>query len=566
MVRTLSWIALAATLSLISLSKPGHALPVSTTSSKESDLSTFLRGTSIRPVEDTSIAQDLNTKDKPRKKKRKKTISHGPPRVRVAAFNGPTFDRESIPALTMNAIEMPWRHRMAYDVEWTVNQAMLKKVLSGLSPEIVSMDIHLLPLDPGRSTELLLTRVPVLASRVKVHIRTEIPEGWYRLQFHFWEEPQAKVTDEPRQLGVWRGPDAIKVTTLGPTDLEWDEYIMTVSQETKQESLGKDTAIVGHPESEEIKRLRHALWEEHAEDKKERDEFRMPSSSQGSVSTIFSRSWKALVPGLAMPTSSDRGPFQRTVIPQGSFQLKKELPLMDRDGESDFTDLELEDIEEMINPTPLTKKQKQQLLEQQQQQPQEKKQPIVTEAELSRLDNLMLVWNNDDRPNDAVAQEAIFDDDGMDEDETYGRPLEGLSDLHIRIENGRDTLSSTEAIAWRANKDRTVSWKTNQVLQSDRPLFTIDLIPTPAPKSDDEGLTKAPTTRAELIQRSLEQPRVALLSDNVPGSWGAVVVRIPSWVEQGTFQVRVRGTGHAGMQWADVSQPFFVQSDPYLYA
>ncbi|GJJ77635.1 hypothetical protein EMPS_09994 [Entomortierella parvispora] len=404
------------------------------------------------------------------------------------------------------------------------------------------MDIHLVPLDPSRTSELLLTRVPAQSSRAKVHIRSEIPEGWYRLVFNFWQEPLDQ--EDPERIGLWRGPDAIKVMTLGPDDLEWSEFIATVSHETKQEALGKD-AIVGRPESFSLQTQRQALQAEFAEERRKREAFQPPSNgkveSGGRSLGVLSKLWKAVADPLRMVREAE-STYPRTSISQVAFQLKKHLALSDKESVPDYTEVELEEVLAT-----------------------HKKHPVVTDEELGQLDQLMTVWNNNqDDQESNFAKEIVQDDDGMDEDESYGRPLEGLSDLQIQIENGRNVVSHSEALAWRANRDRTVSWRTSPTLEEDHPLMVVDLIATPEPQK--EGSTRPPSTRAELIQKSLDQPRVSLLSDQIPGSWGAVMVRIPSWVPQGIYQVRVQGIGRAGMQWADVSQPFFVQSDPYLYA
>jgi len=540
MIRPVVWISLALVLSIAALSLPEvEALPVL----GESALSTFLVGSRSSPPSDTTIALDSTTDQKPKSKKKKNPRKdlNVTPRLRVAPFHGPTFDQGSISAMRMGTIQMPWRHRMAYDIEWTVEPDLLEK-MSSTPSHTITMDIHLVPLDLGRASELLLTRVPAISSRAKVHIRSEIPEGWYRLVFYFWQEPSGQ--NEPERIGVWRGPDAIKVMTLAPDDLEWDEYIATVSHETKQEALGKD-AMVGRPESLSLRRQRQALQAEFAKEKRQREEFQLPSEGQmqghGHPLGVLSRLWKAVAVPLKLAPDS-QSPYLRTSIPQDSFQLKKHLALSDREGVPDFTEVELEEV--LATHT---------------------KHQIVTDEELGQLDQMMTVWNNNQENQDkSFTGEDIQDDDGMDEDESFGRPLDGLSDLQIHIENGRDVVSHSEALAWRANRDRTVSWKTSPVLEEDNPLMVVDLIATPEPQSG--GSTRPPSTRAELIQKSLEQPRVSLLSDQIPGSWGAVMVRIPSWVPQGIYQVRVRGSGRAGIQWADVSQPFFVQSDPYLYA
>ncbi|KAF9125088.1 hypothetical protein BGW39_007666 [Mortierella sp. 14UC] len=137
------------------------------------------------------------------------------------------------------------------------------------------MDFLLIPLDQVKSNELLFTRVPVSSMQATIQLRPEVLEGWYRLRIHFWEEPDptsrdchlfdsdsllgnngkdwdatesvflsspSRLKDDiwanncfPRQVGVWRSTKAIEVTGLGPKDLEWKEFIETLSRETRQE-------------------------------------------------------------------------------------------------------------------------------------------------------------------------------------------------------------------------------------------------------------------------------------------------------------------------------------------
>ncbi|KAK3842514.1 MAG: hypothetical protein J3R72DRAFT_443191, partial [Linnemannia gamsii] len=234
--------------------------------------------------------------------------------VQGKQYRGPVYEQKSLSGFHMKAgvVEPPWRYRMSYLLEWTVDVDLREQIGRTLTraetmrweqaarkqddvdqddittpvPMMVEeqslregselmMDFLLIPLDQVKSNELLLTRVPVSSQQAMIQLRPEVLEGWYRLQIHFWEEPDLslqectlfatsfddKVTGEdrdvtesillsspgrlkddvwasncfPRQVGVWRSAEAIEVTGLGSNDLEWKEFIETLSRETRQE-------------------------------------------------------------------------------------------------------------------------------------------------------------------------------------------------------------------------------------------------------------------------------------------------------------------------------------------
>ncbi|KAF9142707.1 hypothetical protein BG015_000699, partial [Linnemannia schmuckeri] len=308
---------------------------------------------------------------KKKKKKKKKVVIEGqevvqeevppPPPVQGRQYTGPAYEQRSVPGFRMAAIEAPWRYRMSYTLDWTVNPDLRELIEEGLTsaearrleqarryeasttthlgasendegilgPAVVEqrlrigselvMDFQLIPLDHVKSNELLLTRVPVSSLQAHIQLRPEVLEGWYRLQIQFWEEPDPSSPDcdlfsssssllnnddsdkddkdweentdsillsspgrlkegmwahncFPRQVGIWRSAEAIEVTRLEPQDLEWDEFIETLSRETRQErwslsefSTSKLTEHTSREQQKAILREEHLAIEEFRE-------------------------------------------------------------------------------------------------------------------------------------------------------------------------------------------------------------------------------------------------------------------------------------------------------------
>ncbi|KAF9361303.1 hypothetical protein BGX26_004488 [Mortierella sp. AD094] len=499
---------------------------------------------------------------------------------------------------------------MTYSLEWITGPLFLDQIAAvqrddntdgpSLSPEalldgdeqfeeatsysIVSrrpivMDIHLVPLDPGKPSELLLSRLDVASGRAKIQVRTEIPPGWYRLEIHFWDEGThtsykgrtdnvkqeqnevwnlhtSSLITSPghakpinpnampaREVGIWRGKEAIEVTTLIPEFKEWNEFVETVSRETRQDrwSLREFTGLDSAAASAQRRReQREATLEEHRSE----EEFRMPktlvdsSGLQNQMKSLVLRLW-GKSKSAALPMSPS---FERTNFAQESFRFKEAMVIMaNREGTPDFQEDELELMEE----------------EEKEEEAREHRpslQKVAWSRAMGELDSLMTIWSK-----------THVDDDGLDQNESYGPPPTSLLDLQIRVENGKDAMEGLP-MTWRANRDRTASWQTAASLIRDDVLLAVELIKAP-------GVTNTVTTdgsarmktRAEFIKGSLQQERLALLTDRVPASWEAVVVRMPTWILPGTYQLRLKGVSNQGVQWADVSQPFAVQSDPYLY-
>ncbi|KAF9182812.1 hypothetical protein BGZ51_004392 [Haplosporangium sp. Z 767] len=472
---------------------------------------------------------------------------------------------------------------MTYSFEWTVGPLFLEHLESfqGTPPVALSsqepscdndnnrrhdptiirgplvMDLHLVPLDPGKPNELIFSRVPIAALRAKAQVRTEIPPGWYRLEVQFWEEGSMDFirninkghrndvwdlstsvlasspgcakslaldslnTQQTRQVGVWRGMEAIEVTSMDPSYLEWNEFVQTVSHETLRERL-ESNAIISSS-------IRDLFREEHqaAEEFRMRKDPNLMSIFQDRLKSFLSGSWGS-------PIAEKKAWFERTRFPQESFRFKAVMnSMMRRNMPPDFLENELEDLKEDEEETRNATS--------------EERGPLhLWNVETGRLNQLMQVWNTTSIQ--AGPEQA-----------------DGHSRLGIRLEHGREIMSLGASVTWRANRYRTVSWQTSGALDGEDVLLTVELIT--APLMDLEGLSSSPSamTRAEMIQHSIQRPRLAVLTDRVPGFWGAIVVRLPTWIDPGIYQIRLRGVGRQGRQLADVSQPFAVYSDPYLY-
>ncbi|KAF8941556.1 hypothetical protein BGZ58_006959 [Dissophora ornata] len=530
----------------------------------------------------------MATRDKNKKKKKKK-VTWGTPPTRQRLFHQPTFDQQSLPGFSLQPIQAPWRHEMGYSLEWSTDPQFLNQAVATTQGDrlyvsapqktdvqrSILIDIHLIPLDPREPSELLLSRVPVDSLRAEIRVRSDIPPGWYRLEIDFWDEDPSRLDRHPstkypekgeawgaflsnlvlshgilkstpsnaldtlqvRKVGVWRGEDAIEVTAIGPEVPEWREFVETVSQETRQERWGSEDLFEGRPH--------RALQEVFAEERQSREEFRMPRPVSGT--TELQSRMKAFLVGLqgkaSLLESQPQQPplFERTHFPQELFRFKKAMSFMaNRDTGSDFSGEELEELED------IEAEQGHRLAEQK----------LSWDLAKQRLDALMAVWNG--------PSGRSMDDDRMDPP--------GLSDLRIHIEHGRATVAPDESATWRSNCDRTVSWHVSDTMADDHVLLAVELIQAPDVLATEEsepsrsGGAGMGRTRAELIQMSLRQPRVAVLADRIPVSWGATAARVPTWVLPGTYQVRVKGVGRQGVQWVDVSQPFAVQSDPYVYS
>lgn len=518
---------------------------------------------------------------KEQRRRRKKKVHDGPfgpPPIRLSPFVGSPISQHSIPGFNINPVKAPWRHRLAYSLDWTLEPEFYKSIEiptttttnidepSNSTPETiqerirgpVTLDFFLTPLDTARTNELLLTRVPLERQNAQFEVRTDIPPGWYRLQINFWDrgsavpgthketttfgehepwimensllisapgQPKPIPADaidfyQPRRLGTWRGSHAIEVTSLDPAFQEWDEFLDLVEKE-HQRQLARQEVLRTQTQEEYDQRRAKAVH-------------------------LDLNEFSVL---MVEPTTATRE-FERTEYSQIGFRFKDELnEVANREMPADFSRDEVLDQQE------------------QDEMPEYAPDRLAAQEIQRTIEEVLGVWK--DEP---------VDDDALDESEDFGTPP-GLTDLEIQIEHGGKVADRMEKVEWRANRDRTISWETSEELVKDEALLAIELIHAPPvvmwPSNMEEGQQeedqeKTPpqpvgVNRASLIQGALREPQVALLTDHIPGSWGAMVVRIPAWVPPGVYQVRVTGSGRRGVQWADVSQPFEVKSDPYLY-
>lgn len=703
----------------------------------------------------------LNASAKRRKKRKKKKLvldEQGreveqrevvvePVPVQGRQYLGPVYEQKSLPGFHMAAIEAPWRYRMSYTLDWTVDEDLRERIEEGLTiaearrqeqtrryeaattqpgatvndegikgpmeekqrlrvgSELV-MDFQLIPLDQVKSNELLLTRVPVSSLQAHIQLQPEVLEGWYRLQIQFWEEPVPSSPDcdlfassssddngedngydkngkdrdwgeasdsvllsssgrlnekiwtnncFPRQVGIWRSAEAIEVTRLGQQDLEWEEFIETLSRETRQERWSLEEFSSSKP-SERTSRERQMaiLREEHLAI----EEFREPrpvvvdgsgdgggrwgrgwgmrlgrlsgirhqikgflvhppwgsnnsnkaatatepetsSSTAGAGSPPAMRSsFSSAPPVPPLRRGQDKRTYERTVFPQDSFRYQGFVGPNIKDVIPDFLVQELEEFEDAETDA---LEARQERIEQRKKQLKEvghNDEDVEVEEddiaiypmsewdpEITRLQELMDVWNggallkkrDGDVGGDSMQQEEIAKvvadkDEDEEEENEQELILEGersrrvRGGLNPRIWQGAIETDSQVPVTWRSNRDRIISWRMPQQ-SSLQAAFLLDIELVKTPENPKEQQTT--WTREMIAQASLDQqPVVVLLTDRVPITWGAVQVTLPAWMPTGTYHVRIRGVRDAGggVVVEDVSQPFVVLSDPYLYS
>ncbi|KAI1317779.1 hypothetical protein EDD11_007801 [Mortierella claussenii] len=587
--RRLIMLSLAITLATSLIAQLGHALPAAahppTSPPSQQHVRSVQDKSQQQPTtESPSIIVNTSEMTEPMKKQKKKkpAKTFGPPHTRQAPFRRPIFDLESLPDFNLQPFSTPWRHRMTYSIQWSIGPQFLAQIAAAqrhtdrnrdrnmdvaasqsvpfnFSMSQIMMDLQLVPLDPAKSNELLLSRVPITSHEATILVRTDIPEDWYRLEIQFWHEsndssnggrnhnswdlsssrliisPGIVHSDPglpiPREVGIWRSEEAIKVTSLLRDFKEWDEFVEMVSHEVQQERLALKN-YDSFSSRQGLQDYKDAVLEEY----QSQEEFRMPNPPKASpwhsrIKSLILAPWKST------PSST----FERTHFPQESFRFKEAMSVVTgRDGYPDYGEEELEAMAETESAND---------------------QPYPPSS-ANDMDALTELWSK------ATAPETESYDDSLDEDESYESPSADLSNAQITIENGKDVMPFGTAATWRANRDRTIGWQTSDQLIQDHVLLAVELIEVPSqllPSTESSASPKSSITREELIEKSLEQPRIALLTDRIPASWGAIVARMPTWVQPGTYQIRLKGVGHQGVQWAEVSQPFVVQSDPFLY-
>ncbi|KAF9543521.1 hypothetical protein EC957_000797 [Mortierella hygrophila] len=567
------------------------------------------------------------------------------------------------------------------------------------------MDFQLIPLDQVKSNELLLTRVPVSSLQAHIQLRPEVLEGWYRLQIQFWEEPAPSSPDcdlfasssdgedngydkngkdrdwgeasdsillsspgrlkediwtnncFPRQVGIWRSTEAIEVTNLGARNLEWKEFIETLSRETRQErwslaefSSSKPSERASWEQQKAILREEHLAIEEFREPKPvvvdsseggggrwgwglglgQLSEIRQQikgflahplwgssnsskaatateqetsSSTAGAGSSPVMSSSSSVPPVQPLPPlqrRQDKRIYKRTVFPQDSFRYQEFVGPNIKDVVPDFLVQELEEFEDAEMDALETQQERIEQRKKQLKEAGQNHEDVVVEEEdvliypmsewdpeIARLQELMDVWNSDallkkrdgDVNGDGMQQEEIAEvlanqDDEEEEEEEDEQELileverggQARNGLNPRIWQGAIETDSQAPVTWRSNRDRIISWRIPQQ-SSHQTTFLMDIELAATPINPKEQ--KTTWTRETIVQAVLDQqPAVALLTDRVPVTWGSVQVTMPAWVPTGTYHVRIRGVSEVGggVIVEDVSQPFVVLSDPYLYA
>ncbi|KAG0275693.1 hypothetical protein BGZ95_008481 [Linnemannia exigua] len=644
--------------------------------------------------------------------------------VQGRQYRGPVYDQKSLSGFRMKAgaVESPWRYRMSYLLEWTVDADLREQIGRALTraetmrweqagrrhndvdqdvttapvPEMAEeqrlregsklmMDFLLVPLDQVKSNELLLTRVPVSSQQAMIQLRPEVLEGWYRLQIQFWEEPDlslqectlfgalfddndiskdedatesrllsspGRLKDDvwgnncfPRQVGVWRSAEAIEVTDLGPKDLEWKEFIETLSRETRQEQWSLEefpsssfsslplSGILSGERALGREQHKAILQEEHVAI----EEFREPRPvvvlgngvgsrwdlGLGRLSGLHHRikgflgdpwGFKAASSRPGPPAtpqqsstppsrqSQERSSYKRTIFPQDMFRYQEYVGPNIKDVVPDFLVQELEEFEDAaLEALELQQeriqqwwKKKQQVDQKEQVGEEDEEEAAVViypmsvwNPEIARLEKLMGVWNDDAvlrKESKDVVVEEVEEEEGLILEVQDNNRMRGLSP---RIWQGAIETDSTTVATWRSNQDRIVSWQiplsssssssSNNNNDDDSSfLLDIELVATPAFQlQQDQDHTKSSPittgwTRDSMTQAALHQQYVvALLTDRIPVTWGAMQVQMPAWVPTGTYHIRVRDAAHGGRGGGvveDVSQPFVVLSDPYLYS
>ncbi|KAF9085253.1 hypothetical protein BGX23_009832 [Mortierella sp. AD031] len=339
-----------------------------------------------------------------------------------------------------------------------------KAVDQGRLRGALSMDFQLIPLDQAKSNELLLTRVPVSSFQAHIQLRPEVLPGWYRLQIQFWEDsassqdcnlsssPSTASDSEsstsasrpkqdawascfPRQVGVWRSQEAIEVTELDPKDLEWEEFIETLSRKTPVEEFREPKPAVVSDVVEQGLGL-------------------------GRFSGLHHRIYGFLANPWGFRTTGPEefvGPNVKGVVP-------------------DFLVTELEDFEEAAMETLELKHEG----------------PIYPmsewDLEIERLQELMEIWNRGavverrggdiDGGGDDVSEAT--GDENREEEVVAVKSRSSLGGLHPRIWQGAIEMDSQATVTWRSNRDRIISWRIPSDIQTataadDSSTFLLDI-------------------------------------------------------------------------------------------
>ncbi|KAF9927414.1 hypothetical protein FBU30_003272 [Linnemannia zychae] len=303
-------------------------------------------------------------------------------------------------------------------------------------------------------------------------------------------------------------------------------------------------------------------------------------------------------------------PYRRTIFPQDSFRYQKFVGPNIKDVVPDFFLHELEEFEDVVTDAfealqeRIEKQQNLQKLQMDQENQNEeimiKDEEIaiypmsVWDPEIARLQMLMDVWNNGaplkkrEDSNEATDGKAIEEVNGQDEkdkeeeeedvdqeeeeeDEAMileTESVQGVRGLNLKIWQGAIETDPWVATTWRSNRDRIISWRIPPSIHilGDSLLLEIEIVATPVFQQSNHV---SQWTREMIVNVALrqQQPSSILLTDRIPITWRAMQVKIPAWVPTGIYHIRVRGVSDDGSRFVeDLSQPFAVLSDPYIYS
>ncbi|KAF9166730.1 hypothetical protein DFQ26_007066 [Actinomortierella ambigua] len=336
-----------------------------------------------------------------------------------------------------------------------------------------------------------------------------------------------------RRVAAWRGTDVILVTTLPQDTPEWSEF-MRNSREDLQEKLESKYADDPAELARKLE-LAHLETVEYLEAAKE---YRMPRPQMRFVKQADG--------------SFDERPGdwdEKKDVVEPSTRVPPPDPVLDED-----------DLEEIEAAKPEAEKEKER-------------------RDRQHLEHWLEGWfgpatseaDNSFEKEDGLASAPLIIRDDQETSSDAAETIRGAGQLNIQVEYMNRVLSHHRLFTVPANADRVVSWQTPDGLVADKVIFSLELIQLPP----EHIITKIPEQiperiqdrmRPDLLRKALDVPHTALIIDRIPGSWGAISVRIPSYVSQGPYQFRLHGTSKDGRQWADVSQPFMVLNDPFIYS
>ncbi|KAG0226831.1 hypothetical protein BGW42_003337 [Actinomortierella wolfii] len=355
-----------------------------------------------------------------------------------------------------------------------------------------------------------------------------------------------------RRVAAWRGTEAIEVTTLSHDDPEWNEF-MRNSRENLQDRLN-------HLHADDPAQLSHMLELAHHDTVEYREaakEYRMPrpylqfDANEGTVTELDENERGVndpfTSPIIAIPSSPSA---VRTIYDQDLFRYRKEISIVFNRVPPPEPELDEDDLAEIEAAKPEAEK-------------------LKEARDREHLEHWVQSWfgsvsEGEDKLN-KMAQSQI-EERGEETPFVVSHDFSGAGQLQIRIEYMNRILSNERLFTVPANADRVVSWETPDNLLDDKVIFSLELVQLAPEYILSTNNQSSETARSNLLHKALNVPHTALIADRVPASWGAISIRIPSHVTQGPYQIRLYGISKDGRRWADVSQPFMVLNDPFIYS